>query len=220
MGNVGVVGLQWGDEGKGKVIDLLSRQADVVVRYQGGANAGHTIVAGGKKVVLHLIPSGALHESAYCVIGNGVVLDPEVFAQEVNELKGIGFLKDDKKLIVSGLAHVIMPYHKKLDALREGRSAKKIGTTGRGIGPAYEDKVARTGIRVIDLMDKKLFSEKVRQNLEVKNFLIKRYYKDEPFKAREVITSFEAYRGLLRRYVGDTVQFVNRAIDGLMLVFL
>jgi adenylosuccinate synthase len=213
MGNVGVVGLQWGDEGKGKVIDLLSRQADVVVRYQGGANAGHTIVAGGKKVVLHLIPSGALHDSAYCVIGNGVVLDPEVFAQEVNELKTTGFLKDDKKLIVSGLAHVIMPYHKKLDALREGRIAKKIGTTGRGIGPAYEDKVARTGIRVIDLLDKKLFSEKVRQNLEVKNFMIKRFYKDEPFKAREVIAAFEAYRGLLRRYVGDTVQFVNRAME-------
>jgi adenylosuccinate synthase len=213
MGNVGVVGLQWGDEGKGKVIDLLSRYADIVVRYQGGANAGHTIVVQGRKVILHLIPSGALHEATYCVIGNGVVLDPEVFAQEVNELKGLGFIKDDKKLLLSGLTHLIMPYHKKLDALRESKSQKRIGTTGRGIGPAYEDKVARTGIRVIDFLDKKLFSEKVRQNLEVKNFLIKRFYKDEPFKARDVIAAFEPYRGLLRRYVADTVHFINKNID-------
>ena len=213
MANVGVVGLQWGDEGKGKVIDLLSQYADLVVRYQGGANAGHTIVVEGRKVILHLIPSGVLHDATSCIIGNGVVLDPEVFAQEVNGLKELGFLKDDKRLLVSGLAHLIMPYHKKLDALRESKSKKRIGTTGRGIGPAYEDKVARTGIRVVDFLDKKLFSEKVRQNLEVKNFLIKRFYKDEPLKARDVIAAFEPYRGLLRRYMTDTVQFIHKNIQ-------
>ena len=119
MPNIGVVGVQWGDEGKGKIIDILSGYADVIVRFQGGANAGHTIVAGGKKIILHLIPSGILHEGKYCIIGNGVVLDPEVFENEVNELKGHGFIKDDKKLMVSGLDRVILPYHKKLDALKQ-----------------------------------------------------------------------------------------------------
>ena len=165
-------------------------------------------------MILHLIPSGILREDAHCVIGNGVVLDPEVFAQEINELKGLGFLNNEKRLQVSGLAHLIMPYHKRLDALKESRSAKKIGTTGRGIGPAYEDKVARLGIRVVDFLDKKVFSEKVRQNLEVKNFLIKRYYKDEPLKARDVIAAYEPYRSLLRRHMTDTVEFINRSIEG------
>lgn len=213
MAKVGVVGVQWGDEGKGKIIDILSKDADVIVRFQGGANAGHTIVAGGQKVILHLIPSGILHAGKYCIIGNGVVVDPEVFEKEVEELKGLGFIRDDKKLMVSGLAHVIMPYHKKLDALREARGSKKIGTTGRGIGPAYEDKVSRVGIRVIDLLDKKVFSEKVKQNLEVKNFMIKRYYRDEGFQLRKIIRDFEKYRQLLRQYVKDTTGFLHKSID-------
>jgi adenylosuccinate synthase len=213
MPNVGVVGLQWGDEGKGKVIDMLSEYADVIVRFQGGANAGHTIVVGGKKVILHLIPSGILHEGKSCVIGNGVVLDPEVFEKEILELKSLGYLKDDKKLMVSSLAHVIMPYHKKLDVLKESKGTKKIGTTGRGIGPAYEDKAGRTGIRVIDLLDKRVFVEKVKQNLEIKNFLIKRYYKDDPFKPREIIRSYENYRKLLKRHTVDTVYFLHRCIE-------
>jgi adenylosuccinate synthase len=213
MANVGVVGVQWGDEGKGKIIDILSEKADVIVRFQGGANAGHTIVAGGKKVILHLIPSGILHQSKQCVVGNGVVLDPEVFENEIKELKSLGFVSDDKKLMISSLAHLIMPYHKKLDALKESKGSKKIGTTGRGIGPAYEDKVSRMGIRVIDLLDKKVFSEKVKQNLEIKNFLIKRYYKDEPFKARDVIKTYGNYRKLLKKYSGDTVHFLHKCIE-------
>lgn len=213
MSNVGVVGVQWGDEGKGKIIDILSAHADVVVRFQGGANAGHTIVAGGKKIILHLIPSGILHEGKYCVIGNGVVLDPEVFEKEVRELKELGFIKDDKRLLVSGLAHVIMPYHKKLDVLRESRGQKKIGTTGRGIGPAYEDKSSRLGIRVIDLLDKKVLSEKVRQNLEMKNFVIKKYYKDEGFRARDIIKTYGEYRKLLKKYMADSTAFLHRSIQ-------
>lgn len=213
MPNVGVVGIQWGDEGKGKIIDILSGYADIIVRFQGGANAGHTIVAGGKKVVLHLIPSGILHEGKYCIIGNGVVLDPEVFENEVSELKSLGFIKDDKKLLVSGLAHVIMPYHKKLDALRESKGKQRIGTTGRGIGPAYEDKISRIGIRVIDLLDKKVFSEKVKQNLELKNFMIKRYYKAEGFQLRKIVKDFEGYQKFLKQYVSDSTAFLHESID-------
>jgi len=213
MSNVGVVGIQWGDEGKGKIIDMLSNFADIIVRFQGGANAGHTIVAEGKKVILHLIPSGVLHEGKLCVIGNGVVLDPEVLEKEINELKALGFIKNDKKFMISGLAHIIMPYHKKLDVLKESKGAKKIGTTGRGIGPAYEDKVSRMGIRVIDLIDKKVFSEKVKQNLEIKNFIIKKYFKSEGFKAIEVIRGYEKYRKMLKTYVGDTTGFLNHCIE-------
>ncbi|MCX5814074.1 MAG: adenylosuccinate synthase [Proteobacteria bacterium] len=213
MPSVGVVGVQWGDEGKGKIIDMLSSFADVIVRFQGGANAGHTIVAGGKKVILHLVPSGILHEGKYCIIGNGVVLDPEVLEKEISELKSIGFIKDDKKLMVSGLAHLIMPYHKKLDILKESKIKNKIGTTGRGIGPAYEDKVSRIGIRVIDLLDKKVFSEKVKQNLEIKNFLIKRYYKDEVFKTREIVKNYDRYRKMLKKYSTDTVSFLHKCIE-------
>jgi len=180
------------------------------VRFQGGANAGHTIVVGGKKVILHLIPSGILHEKKYCIIGNGVVLDPGILEQEINDLKSIGYIKDDKRLMISGLTHIIMPYHKKLDMLRESKKKNKIGTTGRGIGPAYEDKVSRMGIRVIDLLDKKMFSDMVKENLEIKNFIIKKYYKDQPFKAREIIKSYEVYRKLLKKYTTDTTQFIHK----------
>ena len=192
---------------------MLSNYADVIVRFQGGANAGHTIVVGDKKVVLHLLPSGILHEKKYCVIGNGVVLDPEVFEKEIEELKSLGYLGDDKKLLLSSLAHIIMPYHKKLDALKETRGKKKIGTTGRGIGPAYEDKASRMGIRVIDLLDKKVFSEKVKQNLEIKNFMIKKYYKDEGFSARDIIRSVGEYRKILKKYAADTAGFLHTSID-------
>lgn len=209
MPNAAVVGLQWGDEGKGKIIDMLSRHADVIVRYQGGANAGHTIVVGAEKIVLHLIPSGMLHENKYCVIGNGVVLDPAVLEQEVRGLKEQGYMKDDKRLLISGQTHLIMPYHKRLDGLREAGTTKKIGTTGRGIGPAYEDRASRMGIRVTDFLDKRIFAEKVRENLKIKNFLIKRYYKQEPLKAREIIADYGQYRPLIKKYVGDTSLFIN-----------
>ncbi len=213
MPNVGVVGIQWGDEGKGKVIDILSNYADVIVRFQGGANAGHTIVVGDKKVILHLLPSGILHEKKVCVVGNGVVLDPEMFKKEVEELKALGYLQNDKKLMVSLLAHVIMPYHKKLDALREAKQAKKIGTTGRGIGPAYEDKASRLGIRVVDVLDNKSFAEKVKQNLEIKNFMIRKYYKDTPFKIREIVGMFKGYRPILKKYAADASHFLHTSIE-------
>src|SRR5687767_259014 len=146
MPNVVVVGAQWGDEGKGKVVDLLTQHAQVVVRFQGGNNAGHTLVVGGQKTILHLIPSGILHPCKVCVIGNGVVLDPSVLVGEIDALKQRGILKDDAQLVISSQAHVIFPWHKLLDSLREKvRASAAIGTTGRGIGPAYEDKVARHG---------------------------------------------------------------------------
>ena len=213
MSNVVAVGLQWGDEGKGKIVDILSEFADVIVRYQGGANAGHTIVVNDRKIILHLMPSGILRKNKHCVIGNGVVLDPETLKGEIDELKSLGHMEDDKRLMISASAHIIMPYHKRLDLLREAEKTKKIGTTGRGIGPAYEDRVARTGIRVIDLLDKKIFREKVRENLKLKNFLIKRYYKDEPFNVRDVINEVGAHRDLLKRYVGDNVQFLHKSME-------
>jgi adenylosuccinate synthase len=152
MANVAVIGAQWGDEGKGKVVDIYGKNADVIVRYQGGNNAGHTLVVNGKKVVLHLIPSAALHDQKTCVIGNGVVVDPEIFLRELNSLKEQGYLQSSK-VFISDRAHVIMPYHKQFDLLREARKGgTAIGTTGRGIGPAYADKVGRIGIRIGDLL--------------------------------------------------------------------
>ena len=210
MSNVGVVGVQWGDEGKGKVIDFLSSYADVIVRFQGGANAGHTIVIGEEKIILHLIPSGILHEGKYCVIGNGVVLDPEVLEKEITELKKLGYMRDDKKFLISGLTHLIMPYHKKLDALKESKSTKKIGTTGRGIGPAYEDRTSRMGIRVVDLLNKKVFREKVKENLAIKNFIIRRYYKDEGFKLMDILGRYDGYRKLLKKHTVDVVSFLEK----------
>jgi adenylosuccinate synthase len=213
MPNVVAVGLQWGDEGKGKIIDILSEFADVIVRFQGGANAGHTIVVGEEKIVLHLMPSGILRKDKFCVIGNGVVLDPETLRKEIDELKARGYMKDDARFMISARAHIIMPYHKKLDILREAEKKNKIGTTGRGIGPAYEDRAARTGIRVIDVLDKRTFREKVRENLKVKNFLIKRYYKDEPFKLRDVVEEVGAHRDLLKKYAGDNVLFLHKSLE-------
>jgi len=163
MPNVVVIGAQWGDEGKGKVVDLLTEHAQVVVRFQGGNNAGHTLVVGGQKTVLHLIPSGILHQGKTCVIGNGVVVDPAVLVKEIDALKSRGFLKDDAQLLISDNAHVIFPWHKLLDTYREkARGVSAIGTTGRGIGPAYEDKVARRGIRVRDL----LHAERLRKRID------------------------------------------------------
>src|SRR6056297_1734103 len=150
--NLVVVGGQWGDEGKGKIVDLLTEQADLVVRFQGGNNAGHTVVVGDRKIILHLIPSGILHPGKICLIGNGLVLDPEVFCHELDSLENSGLAIDSDRLKLSYKTHLILPYHKKIDGLRESKKSgqDKIGTTGRGIGPAYEDKVARIGIRASD----------------------------------------------------------------------
>src|SRR6266571_347463 len=166
MANVAIIGAQWGDEGKGKIVDLFTHDADIIVRFQGGNNAGHTLVVDGKKTVLHLIPSGILHPGKSCVIGNGVVVDPEVLAHEIDALKARGLLQDDDQLVLSLDAHVIMPWHKAIDIAREQRMGEgKIGTTGRGIGPTYEDKVARRGLRIRDLLDEARLARKVKERL-------------------------------------------------------
>jgi len=209
-----VVGAQWGDEGKGKIVDIYSEFADIVVRSTGGNNAGHTLVVKGEKFVFHLIPSGILHPGKKCVIANGVVVDPKVLLTEVGRLKERGYLKDDAQLKVGLLANFILPYHIVLDRVREEKlGSRKIGTTARGIGPCYEDKIARTGIRACDLVHPDTFAEKLKANLELKNFLLKNYYKAEeiPFQA-----TFEEYLGYgerLKPYFIDTSSFLNEEIN-------
>jgi len=186
-----VVGTQWGDEGKGKIVDLLTEQAAVVVRYQGGNNAGHTLVVGGEKFIFHLIPSGILHPGTRCLIGNGVVLDPEVFLTEVDNLKARGIAVGPENLGISERTQVIMPYHKRLDLARErAKGAAKIGTTGRGIGPCYEDKVARRGIRVADLLDAGVLKAKLDEVLPEKNFSLERFLEDAPFSQEEILAPY------------------------------
>src|SRR5919197_1557889 len=199
MANVVVVGAQWGDEGKGKVVDIYTEFADDVVRYQGGNNAGHTLVVGDEKVVLHLIPSGILHAGKRCIIGNGVVLDPEVFIREITNLKAKGNMQDDGCLLLSESLHIIMPYHKRIDIAREAKSGeKKIVTTGRGIGPAYEDKIGRRGIRLMDLLDRETFARKLRENLEEKNFILEKMLGEAPFTFEEIFTEYCRHADLLR----------------------
>ena len=202
MANIVIVGAQWGDEGKGKIVDLLTRYADIVVRFQGGNNAGHTIVLKGEKFVFHLIPSGILYENKQCMIGSGVVVDPAVLIEEVNELKKRGYLKDDSQLMVSEEAHLILPYHRRIDIARD--RVFKIGTTGRGIGPAYEDKVARYGIRVVDLMDEEVFRKKLKANLLQKNAYLSEVLKEEPFELSEIFDEFLRFKKQLEKYVRNT----------------
>ncbi len=221
MTNVAVVGAQWGDEGKGKIVDIYTEFADDVVRYQGGNNAGHTLVVGDEKVILHLIPSGVLHPGKRCIIGNGVVLDPEVFIEEINKLKGKGRLEDDGSLLLSDSLHIIMPYHKRIDIAREAKSgAKKIGTTGRGIGPAYEDKIGRRGIRLMDLIDRELFSRKLKEFLEEKNFILEKLLGEQPFTFEEIFDQYTGYAEILRKYVADTSLTLYRDIkEGKKILF-
>ncbi len=202
MANVVIVGAQWGDEGKGKIVDLLTRDADVVVRFQGGNNAGHTIVLKGEKFVFHLIPSGILYENKICMIGSGVVVDPAVLIEEVNELKTRGYLKDDSRLMVSEEAHLILPYHRRIDIARD--RVFKIGTTGRGIGPAYEDKVARYGIRMVDLMDESVFRKKLKANLHQKNAYLSEVLKEKGFEESEIVDEFVRFKKEIEKYVKDT----------------
>jgi len=211
MACVVIVGVQWGDEGKGKIVDLLTRNAEMVVRFQGGNNAGHTIVLRGEKFVFHLIPSGILYGGKKCIIGNGVVLDPEVLIEEIEELKKRGYLKDDSQLMISEETHLILPYHRKIDLARE--KIFKIGTTGRGIGPAYEDKVARCGIRVIDLMDEEIFREKLEANLLQKNLYLVEVLKEEPLRFSEIHDSYLRFRDRLGKYVRDTSAILHQAIE-------
>ena len=213
MANVAVIGAQWGDEGKGKIVDLFSRDADIVVRFQGGNNAGHTLVVNGEKTVLHLIPSGALHRNKLCVIGNGVVIDPEVLLEEIRGLRERGHLLDDSLLRISEEAHLIMPYHKAIDQARERLRGKgKIGTTGRGIGPTYEDKVARTGIRVIDLLDGATFRDKLSRNIEEKNIYLKAILKEKTLNYSEIYETYCDYREELEKYVANTGVLLDREI--------
>jgi adenylosuccinate synthase len=213
MANVVVVGAQWGDEGKGKVVDIYTENADAVVRFQGGNNAGHTLVVNGEKIVLHLIPSGILHDGKRCVIGNGVVLDPEVFIREITNLKAKGKLQDDSVLRLSESLHIIMPYHKRIDIAREAKSGdKKIGTTGRGIGPAYEDKIGRRGIRLMDLVDKDTFARKLKEFLPEKNFILEKYLGEEPFDFDQIYKEYCGYADILRKYVDDTALLLHRDI--------
>ena len=213
MTNVVVVGAQWGDEGKGKVVDIYTEFADDVVRYQGGNNAGHTLVVGDEKVILHLIPSGILHNGKRCIIGNGVVLDPEVFIREITNLKAKGRLGDDGCLLLSESLHIIMPYHKQIDIAREAKSGdKKIGTTGRGIGPAYEDKIGRRGIRLMDLVDKETFARRLRENLEEKNFFLEKMLGEKPCSFEEIFVEYSGYADILRRYMADTTLILHQDI--------
>jgi len=198
-----IVGTQWGDEGKGKIIDVLTERADLVVRFQGGNNAGHTIIINQKKYIFHLIPSGILWPQTTCVIGNGVVVDPEVLIQEIEKLEKEGFKIGPGKLLISEKAHTIMPYHKALDLAREKKAEKnRIGTTGRGIGPCYEDKVARKGFRLIDLTYPEIFKEKLKTILEEKNFILK-YFNAEPINFEEVYEKYIKYGEYLKPYLTD-----------------
>ena len=202
MANVVIVGAQWGDEGKGKIVDLLTRYADLVVRFQGGSNAGHTIVLKGEKFVFHLIPSGILYRNKKCIIGSGVVLDPAVLIEEMDEIKGRGYFQDDSQLMISEETHLILPYHRRIDVARE--KTFKIGTTGRGIGPAYEDKVARCGIRLVDLMDEKVFRKKLESNLIQKNAYLTQILNEKGFEFSEILNEYLQYKNRLEKYVKNT----------------
>ena len=208
MANMCVVGLQWGDEGKGKIIDILARGFDVVARYQGGSNAGHTVVIGKDKFVLHLIPSGILHEGKTCVIGNGVALDPSLLLKEIDELRARGIRVADN-LYVSDRAHAVMPYHKALDQVWDQARAdgKKIGSTGRGIGPCYTDKMSRSGIRMADLYDSGVFAEKLKQNLDQKNAIISGAL-GKALSLEEIQKEYAGYAERLRPHVCDTVELM------------
>jgi adenylosuccinate synthase len=214
MPNVVVIGAQWGDEGKGKLVDLLTQYADVVVRFQGGNNAGHTLVVGGEKTVLHLIPSGVLHPGKGCVIGNGVVVDPEVLAHEIDALKKRGLLADDGQLVLSLDAHVIMPWHKAIDIAREQKmGAGKIGTTGRGIGPTYEDKVARRGLRIRDLLDEARLARKVRDRLPAAREELARLGGVADLDEAALVKRFAELGRKLTPYARDASLWLHRAIQ-------
>lgn len=205
-----IVGAQWGDEGKGKIVDLLSDEIDIVARYQGGANAGHTVVIGEKEYILHLIPSGIFHKHVTCVIGNGVVIDPMALMDEIAMIKSFN-IKIEGRLFISHNAHLIMPYHKLLDNIRE-QGANKIGTTGRGIGPAYIDKYMRTGIRVVDLLDRKVLADKLKSNIEEKNQLLSKVYGSAVLDVDAIISEYEEFDKKIDPYVTDTSVYLNTAL--------
>ena len=214
--NIAVIGAQWGDEGKGKIVDLMTPHFAIVARYQGGHNAGHTVYVGGRKFVLHLIPSGILHEGVSCIIGNGVVVDPQALFAEIEELARLGIQVGDR-LLISEKAHLILPYHRELDVLSEARRGeRKIGTTSRGIGPAYEDKIGRRGIRVCDLVDTKALADEVRENVNARNQIIK----ESTLDWRQVYRDLLGYGERMRRWTGDASLYLATAIrDGRRILF-
>ncbi|MFD2045659.1 adenylosuccinate synthase [Ornithinibacillus salinisoli] len=212
MSSVVVVGTQWGDEGKGKITDFLSQNAEVVSRYQGGNNAGHTIKFDGITYKLHLIPSGIFFEDKICVLGNGMVIDPKAFVEEIAYLHERNVSTDN--LRISNRAHVILPYHLRLDILQEEeKGIHKIGTTKKGIGPAYMDKAARSGIRIADLLDKETFRSKLEQNLKEKNRLFEKVYEVDPINIEDILDEYYEYGQQLAKYVCDTSVVLNDALD-------
>ena len=210
--NIAVIGAQWGDEGKGKLIDILSKDTDITVRYQGGNNAGHTVIVGEKQYIFHLIPSAILHKNKTCVIGNGVVVDPKALLEEISDLKNRGIEITAKRLKISALAHVVMPYHRILDGLRESKRQQKIGTTGRGIGPCYSDKVTRCGIRVVDLLNPNLLKAKLEDNLLEKNEIFTKVYGRSDFSFGDIYNEYLNYGRQIAPFVCDTALFLNEAI--------
>ncbi|NUN69632.1 MAG: adenylosuccinate synthase [Bacteroidetes bacterium] len=205
-----IVGAQWGDEGKGKIVDMLSEKIDIVARYQGGANAGHTVVIGDTTYVLHLIPSGIFQKNVKCVIGNGVVIDPAALMDEIAMIRSFG-IKIEGRLFISHNAHLIMPYHKLLDNIRE-QGAQKIGTTGRGIGPAYIDKYMRAGIRVVDLLDRNVLREKLTRNIEEKNQILSKVYGKTEIDVDKIVEEYQKFDSLIDPYVTDTASYLNDAL--------
>ncbi|MCF6187293.1 MAG: adenylosuccinate synthase [Desulfobulbaceae bacterium] len=222
MASVVVVGTQWGDEGKGKIVDLLTRYADCIVRFQGGNNAGHTLVVDGEKFVFHIIPSGILYEDKRCMIGNGVIIDPGVLLNEMAELKGKGLPVTPGRLVISENAHLIMPYHQMLDQAREAALSKgnKIGTTGRGIGPCYMDKVGRVGIKAGDLLDPDLFLDRLQVNIEEKNFYLTKQYGAAAASFDDIKKQFEGFAEQLAPYIGNVSMELDKARrDGRNILF-
>lgn len=214
MANVVIVGAQWGDEGKGKIVDLLSTDIDMVVRFQGGNNAGHTVIANGRKYVLHLVPSGILHPDKICLIGNGVVLDPLVFVEELDTLAAQGIDVSPARLKISSKTHLIMPYHRALDVAREKRlDTRKIGTTGRGIGPCYEDKAARVGIRAGDLANPELLADKIAAALQEKNALFTSLYGLPPLDPHHVFEQMRTVAERLTPYLTDCSVVIRKACE-------
>ena len=220
MANIVIIGTQWGDEGKGKIVDLLAEQADLVVRFQGGNNAGHTMVVKGEQFISHLVPSGVL-QGKQCLIGNGVVVDPAVLVEEMDYLLGKGIPCGPDRLIISQRAQIIMPYHRQIDKARENKSGQgKIGTTGRGIGPAYEDKVSRRGLRFVDLIDAESFKEKLAIILPEKNFYLQKYFGEQPLELNAILDEYLTYAERLAPHVTNVSVIIDRAHrDGRKVLF-
>lgn len=211
MGATVLVGSQWGDEGKGKIVDLISKGFEIVVRYQGGANAGHTVEIGDKKYILHLIPSGILRDNVICVIGNGVVIDPTALLDEIALLKQNN-IDVDGRLFISHNAHLIMPYHKLLDSINESGN-NKIGTTGRGIGPCYIDKYARKGIRIVDLLNRTELEKKIRANIKEKNEILQKIHSHAGLDVDAIVKEYLEFDLTIDKYIKDAPAFLNRAMD-------